>query len=148
MEAQFARVQPQITIFASAIRYECMSIEIKELLGVMMMTTSNKGFLMNKMSFVHLFKMVMIFNFHIGGIFSKGNNGGWIIHLEKKDDFCFNYWDNNWGESNQEFKTKMDLPSFNDQLHIEDFLNWVHTVENFFRLFEYFRRKSSEAHGI
>ena len=42
----------------------------------------------------------------------------------------------------------MDLPSFNDRLHIEDILDWVHIVENFFRLFEYFRRKSSEAHGI
>ncbi|KAL6326636.1 hypothetical protein AAG906_009762 [Vitis piasezkii] len=68
-------VQPQITIFASAICYECMSVEIGELLGVVMMTTSSKGFLMNKMSFVHLFKMVMIFNFHIGGIFNKEEGG-------------------------------------------------------------------------
>ena len=39
---------------------------------------------MNKMSFFLLFKMVMIFDFHKGGIFNKGSNGGWIIHQEKK----------------------------------------------------------------
>ena len=32
----------------------------------------------------------------------------------------------------KEFKMKMDLPSFDDWLHIEDFLDWVYTVENFF----------------
>ena len=61
-----------------------MSIGIKELLRAMMTTTSNDGFLMNKMSFVHLFEMMMIFDFHSKGIFNKGKNGGWIIHLEKK----------------------------------------------------------------
>ena len=43
-----------------------------------------QGFFMNKMSFFHLFEMVIIFDFHNGGIFNKGSNGGWIIHLEKK----------------------------------------------------------------
>uniref|UniRef100_F6HGG0 Uncharacterized protein n=1 Tax=Vitis vinifera TaxID=29760 RepID=F6HGG0_VITVI len=43
-----------------------------------------QGFFMNKMSFFLLFKMVMIFDFHKGGIFNKGSNGGWIIHQEKK----------------------------------------------------------------
>ena len=61
-----------------------MSVGIGELLGTMMTTTSSKGFFMNKMSFVHLFEMVMIFNFHGGGIFNKGSNGDWIIHLEKE----------------------------------------------------------------
>ena len=61
-----------------------MSVGIGELLGTVMTTTSNEEFFMNKMSFVHLFEMVMIFNFHGGGIFNKGSNGDWIIHLEKE----------------------------------------------------------------
>ena len=83
-EARFARIQPQITIFASPIHYECMRIEIRELLRTVMTTTSNEGFFMNKMSFVHLFEMVMIFYFHSRGILNKSRNGGWIIHLEKE----------------------------------------------------------------
>ena len=82
-EARFTRVQPQIAIFTSPICYECMRVEIGELLGVVMTTTSSEGFLMNKMSFVHLFKMVMIFDFHSKRIFKKGSNEGWIVHLEK-----------------------------------------------------------------
>ena len=50
----------------------------------------------------------------------------------EENDFCFNYQANNRSQNNQEFKIKMDLPSFNDRLHIEDFLDWVHIVENFF----------------
>ena len=84
VEAQFARIQPQFAIFVSLIHYKCMSVGIGELLSTVMTTTSNEGFLMDKMSFVHLFKMVMIFNFHNGGIVNKGSNGGWIIHTEKK----------------------------------------------------------------
>ena len=61
-----------------------MSVEIEELLDTMMTTNSNEGFFMNNMSFVHLFEMVMIFDFHSGGIFNKVSNEGWIIHLEKK----------------------------------------------------------------
>ena len=61
-----------------------MRVGIGELLGTVMTTTSNEGFLMTKMSFVHLFEIVMIFDFHSGGIFNKGSNGGWIIHLEKE----------------------------------------------------------------
>ena len=34
--------------------------------------------------FYDLFEMVMIFDFHNWWIFNKGNNEGWIIHLEKK----------------------------------------------------------------
>nr|CAN68391.1 hypothetical protein VITISV_017776 [Vitis vinifera] len=75
-EARFAQIQPQIAIFASPIHYKCMSIGIRELLRVVMTTTSNEGFLMNKMSFLHLFEMVMIFEFHGRGIFNKGRNGG------------------------------------------------------------------------
>ena len=82
--ARFARIQPQITMFVSLIHYESMSIGIRELLRAVMTTTSNEGFFMNKMSFLHLFEMVMIFEFHGRGIFNKGRNGGWIIHLEKK----------------------------------------------------------------
>ena len=50
----------------------------------------------------------------------------------EEDDFCFNYQANNQGQNNQEFKMKMDLPSFDGRLHIEDFLDWVYTVGNFF----------------
>ena len=81
VEVQFARSQLQIAIFATPIHYECMSVRIGELLGAVMTTTSNEGFLMNKISFVYLFEMVMIFDFHNEGIFNKGNNGGWIIRL-------------------------------------------------------------------
>ena len=84
VKARFTRIQPQIAIFVSPIHYECMSVEIEELLDTMMTTNSNEGFLMNKMSFVHLFEMVIIFDIHSGGIFNKGSNEGWIIHLEKK----------------------------------------------------------------
>ena len=31
--------------------------------------------------FFHIFKMAIIFDFHNGGIFNKGNDGGWIVHL-------------------------------------------------------------------
>ena len=50
----------------------------------------------------------------------------------EEDDFHFDYQANNHGQNNQEFKMKMDLPSFNSRLHIEDFLDWVHTFKNFF----------------
>ena len=43
---------------------------------------------------------------------------------------------------------KMDVLSLDDRLHIEDFLDWVHTVKIFFWLFEYFKRKSSKARGV
>ncbi|CBI27423.3 unnamed protein product, partial [Vitis vinifera] len=61
-----------------------MSIRIGELLGGVTTMTSDKGVFLNKMSFFQLFEMVIIFDFHNGGIFNKGSNGGWIIHLEKK----------------------------------------------------------------
>ena len=50
----------------------------------------------------------------------------------EEKDFRFNYQANNWDQSNKEFKLKMDSPSFYGRLHIEDFLDWIHTVENFF----------------
>ena len=53
-----------------------MSLIIEEFLGVVTTITSNEGFLMNKMSFVHFFEMVMIFDFLSRGIFNTGNNKG------------------------------------------------------------------------
>ena len=44
-EVQFARVQSQITIFASLICYKCMRVKIEELLGIVMITTYNERFL-------------------------------------------------------------------------------------------------------
>lgn len=35
-------------------------------------------------------------------------------------------------QNNRDFKIKVDLPAFDGRLHIEDFLDWIHTVENFF----------------
>ena len=95
-----------------------MSIGIRELLRAVMTTTSNEGFLMNKMSFVHLFEMVMIFYFHSRGIFNKGKKWRLDYSSGEGDDFLFNYRANNRGQNNQEFKMKMDLPSFDSRLHI------------------------------
>ena len=90
----FAQVQPGITILASHFHYGCMSVKIRELLGGMTTTTSSRmvvafhewlrRFFMNKMSFFHLFEMVMILDFHNREIFNKDSNRGWIIHLEEK----------------------------------------------------------------
>ena len=41
----------------------------------------------------------------------------------EEDDFHFNYRADDRGQNNQEFKMKMDVPSFDDQLHIKDFLD-------------------------
>lgn len=31
-----------------------------------------------------------------------------------------------------DYKLKIDLPSFDGHLHIEDFLDWIHSVDNLF----------------
>ena len=33
---------------------------------------------------------------------------------------------------NRDFKIKIDFPQLDGHLHIKDFLDWLHTVENFF----------------
>ena len=76
-------VKAQIVILTSPFHYGCMSIGIGELLSGEMTTTFDKGFFMNKMSFFHLYEMVMIFDFQSGGIFNKCSNEGWIIDLKK-----------------------------------------------------------------
>ena len=101
-KAWFTLVQLRIVIFTSPFHYRCMSVKIRELLSSVTTTTSNKGFqsvttasswwlstssykgfLWTRWVFFHLFKILMIFDFHSGGIFNKGSNGSWIVHLEK-----------------------------------------------------------------
>jgi hypothetical protein len=45
----------------------------------------------------------------------------------------------------QSFRMKMDLPSFNGQLQIEGFLDWLAIVERFFDYMEIPEDKKSEA---
>lgn len=54
----------------------------------------------------------------------------------EEDNFQFGQRANNRGQNSQEFKMKMDLPCFDGRLHIEDFLDWIHNVENFFDYLE------------
>ena len=109
-----------------------MSVGIGELLGTMMTTTSSKGFFMNKMSFVHLFRDDNDFQLPQWRNIQQRQQWRLDYSSEEEDDFRFNYWANNQGQNNQEFKMKMDLPSFNSRLHIEYFLDWVHIVEKIF----------------
>lgn len=37
---------------------------------------------------------------------------------------------------NRDFKIKIDFPQLDGHLHIKDFLDWLHTVENFFEYSE------------
>lgn len=37
---------------------------------------------------------------------------------------------------NQEYRMKMELPSFNEDVSIEEFLDWVTAVERFFAYME------------
>ena len=146
-EARFARIQPQITIFASPIHYECMRIEIRELLRTVMTTTSNEGFFMNKMSFVHLFEMVMIFYFHSRGILNKSRNGGWIIHLEKEMIFISIIELTIRVKITKNLRCRWIYPVLMVDCTLKIFLIESILLKTF-SLFEYFRRKSGKTRGI
>ena len=125
-EVQFALVQSQITIFASLICYKCMRVKIEELLGIVMITTYNErflGFFYEQDEFCLPFRYGDDFRLPQRRNIQQRQQRRLDYSSGKEDDFRFNYWANNQGQNNQEFNMKMDLPSFNDQLHIEDFLD-------------------------
>jgi hypothetical protein len=51
-------------------------------------------------------------------------------------------------EESREYRMKIDLPSFNGHLHIEDFLDWVTEGREILRLHEYSRRTKGEVGGL
>lgn len=50
----------------------------------------------------------------------------------KKDQLCIKE-DINFIKINTQYKMKIDLPSFDERLDVEEFLDWASKVENFFK---------------
>ncbi|KAH7866953.1 hypothetical protein Vadar_027121 [Vaccinium darrowii] len=55
---------------------------------------------------------------------------------EDLEDLAIYQWPREPVQNNNNYRMKMDLPSFNGQLHIEGFLDWIHEVECFFNYIE------------
>ena len=87
---------------------------------------------------------MVIFVYRNGKIFCDGSNVRWITPLKKMfSEFTIGLPTRvqitkilNQGPNYQDFKIRIDLSCFDGRLHIEDFLDWIHNVENFFDYIE------------